>query len=371
MAQSNPKLRVAVVGLRFGASFVPIYRNHPDVAEVAICDMDPEKLKHHGDKHGVARRFSRLEEVLAAKDIDAVHIVTPMMFHADHAPAVLDAGKHCACAVPMAVDIAGLERVLAAQQKSGMNYMMMETAVYTKEFLLAKDMAEKGEFGRFTFFRGAHLQDHAEDHPYWWAIPPMKYITHAAAPFLALAGTRAVRVTCLGSGRLRPEVDAAGGPYPGLGESPFPLEVAVFRLAKDGLAAEVTRSLFQVARTAVESFSAYGEKKSFEWQQLPGEGPVVFEFGPPLQKGWEKSISRTRVHPPDRLDLIPPEIAQFTQGGHSGSHPHLVHEFVRSIIEERRPAVDAVTAAHWTAPGICAHESALKNGEPVDIPAFA
>ena len=34
------KIRVAVVGLRFGASFVPIYRDHPDVESVAICDLD-------------------------------------------------------------------------------------------------------------------------------------------------------------------------------------------------------------------------------------------------------------------------------------------------------------------------------------------
>jgi len=41
-----------------------------------------------------------------------------------------------------------------------------------------------------------------------------------------------------------------------------------------------------------------------------------------------------------------------------------------SIVEERKPWIDAVTAATWTAPGICAHESAMKNGEAVTIPSF-
>ena len=48
----------------------------------------------------------------------------------------------------------------------------------------------------------------------------------------------------------------------------------------------------------------------------------------------------------------------------------MVHEFVRSIIEARRPWSDAVTAAQWTAAGICAHASALQGGSAIDIPAF-
>jgi hypothetical protein len=55
---------------------------------------------------------------------------------------------------------------------------------------------------------------------------------------------------------------------------------------------------------------------------------------------------------------------------HSGSHPHLVHEFVRSIVEDRAPLIDAVTAATWTAPGICGHESAMRGGEGVEVPDF-
>ena len=48
----------------------------------------------------------------------------------------------------------------------------------------------------------------------------------------------------------------------------------------------------------------------------------------------------------------------------------LVHEFVRSIVEERAPAIDAVTAANWTAAGICAHQSAMQGGAEVEVPRF-
>jgi hypothetical protein len=94
-----------------------------------------------------------------------------------------------------------------------------------------------------------------------------------------------------------------------------------------------------------------------------------------------------RVAPPSRNDLLPPELHRFTHhsvlmdqqslhgsvlhgGAHHGSHPHLVHEFVRSIVERRPPAIDAVRAADWTAAGICAHASAMRGGEAVEVPSF-
>jgi len=55
---------------------------------------------------------------------------------------------------------------------------------------------------------------------------------------------------------------------------------------------------------------------------------------------------------------------------HSASHPHLCHEFISSIIEERKTAIDEIFSANITATGICAHESAMKNGEIVTVPEF-
>ena len=57
-------------------------------------------------------------------------------------------------------------------------------------------------------------------------------------------------------------------------------------------------------------------------------------------------------------------------GGHHGSHPHLVHEFVMSIIEERKPWIDEHLGGNITAAGICAHESAMRDGELVMVPEF-
>ena len=372
------KINVAVVGLRFGAEFIPIYQHHPDVASLTICDTDDATLARWGDTYQVERRARTLDDLLTSAEVDAVHLVTPVNIHAEQSVAVLDAGKHCACTIPMGLTIDELNAVIAAQRRARKSYMMMETAVYTREFLYASELMSRGELGTITFVRGAHLQDMEGWPPYWTGFPPLVHITHAFAPALALLGTRATKVHCFGSGRLR-------GDLRGQYDNPFPFETAIFRLENTDVAAEVSRFMFQTARSYTESFAIYGEKKSFEWQQLEDEDPLLFTMHPLTEKRG-RPITAERVKAPDRQDLLPEEIARFTQrgvydestphlsflqgGGHGGSHPHLVDEFVRSIVEERKPWIDEVTAANWTAAGICAHESALRDGELVNIPRF-
>lgn len=357
------RVHLAVVGMGFGRSFVPIYQRHPAVERVTICDTNPDLVSEIGDRHGIESRFTRLEDVLSDASIDAVHLLTPVPLHVEQTLAVLQSGKHCACAVPMATDLADLERIVAAEKQTGKVYMMMETSAYSRQYLFVKDMYDKGLFGNLTFLRGAHIQDLEGDYPlYWSAQPPMHYICHAIAPILALTRTRATRVICLGAGKLRADIQQPGG-------NSFPLQTALFQLEGTAAVAEVTRSWFQVARSFIESFSVYGERRGFEWPVMEDEDPVVFTLDQE-RPAHRRNASACHVSVPYRPDLLPPELAEFADGGHGGSHPHLVHEFISSIVESRPSAIDAATAANWTATGICANESSLRNGEAVVIPKF-
>ena len=120
-SQGPGRVRIAVVGMGFGSAFVPIYLHHPDVAHVGIVDPNAEVLNRVGDRFDITRRHHRLEEVLDSTDYDAVHLVTPIPLHAAQSVAVLEAGKHCACTVPMATSLKDLRAIVAAQRRSGRN----------------------------------------------------------------------------------------------------------------------------------------------------------------------------------------------------------------------------------------------------------
>jgi predicted dehydrogenase len=377
MTTTTSTINVAVVGLEFGSQFLPIYLEHPAVGEVGICDVRPDRLEELGEQFAIEHRYGSIDEVLVDTRWDAVHVVTPVSTHADFAVKILNAGKHCACAVPMARSEADIARILEAERSSRKNYMMMETMVFSREYMYVKELYESGQLGEVTFLRGVHIQDLAGFARYWWGYPPMHYVTHALSPLLDLVATSVERVSCLGSGALP---DALRSEY----GNPFPLETAQFRLARKGLAAEVTMAFFQTARPYTEGFSVYGDRRSFEWGQRDNEAQVLYEFLP-LEPGHRgRQVSAKVVEAPNRVDLLPPQLARFTEStsyepprgrrgpflvrdDHGSSHPHLVHEFVSSIIERRPPRVPGWRAANWTLPGIRAHESALANGAPLEV----
>jgi predicted dehydrogenase len=380
------KINVALVGLGFGAEFIPIYLHHPNVESLTICDSNNKVLQKIGAKFMVNRCVNDFETILKSDEYDAVHLVTPIPLHAEQSIKILESGKHCACTVPMATSIEDLRAIVDAQHASKKNYMMMETAVYTRHFLYVQELNERGDFGRIQLLRGAHYQDMEYWPSYWLGLPPMHYATHAVSPLLSIADTRSVFVHCLGSGKMRRELYQK---Y----RNPFPIETAIFQLEKEHLVAEVTRSLFHTAKAYTESFIVYGENMTFEWQQIEDEDPVLYKIGslqPPstiqFRSGRSRKVTVERVIPPDYASRLPAEIQRFTRkgvydethphlsflqgGGHGGSHPHLVHEFISSIIENRKPWIDEAGAANWTAPGICAHESAMNGGHVIEIPQF-
>jgi predicted dehydrogenase len=250
--------------------------------------------------------------------------------------------------------------------------------VYSREYLFVKELIDKGELGRLQFLRGSHQQDMDGWPDYWPGLPPMWYATHCVSPCLAILGKHAKSVVCHGSGRIREELIGRYG-------SPFAIETATFTIEGSDVVAEVTRSLFDTARQYRESFDATGSKKSFEWQQVEGEEPVIHTKSAPEHPIAEPEIPK-RVKVPDYAHRLPEPIRRFTTkgvysldegaqhlsftqgGGHGGSHPHLVHAFLSAVKGDRPAMPDAATSANWTMVGLCAHESALKGGARVDIP---
>jgi predicted dehydrogenase len=376
MASAQP-IRVAIIGLGFGAEFIPIYQKYPGAEIHAICRRDKKGLDEVGDRYGIKARYTEYRDLLKDSDVDAVHINSPIPDHAWMSVEALKAGKHVACTVPMGTSIDECRQIVLAQRASGKIYMMMETVVYSREYLFVKELYDKGELGRLQFLRGSHQQDMDGWPDYWPGLPPMWYATHCVSPCLAILGKHAQHVVCHGSGRIREELIGRYG-------SPFAIETATFAIKDSDVAAEVTRSLFDVARQYRESFDAYGSKKSFEWQQVENEDPVIHTKSTPEHPVPEPEIPR-KVKVPDYAHLLPEPIRRFTQpaaiqdaehlsflqgGGHGGSHPHLVHAFLSAVNGDRPALPDAATSANWTMVGLCAHESALKGGEKVVIPMF-
>ncbi|WP_261394939.1 Gfo/Idh/MocA family oxidoreductase [Membranihabitans marinus] len=367
-------MNIAIVGLGFGAEFIPIYQRYPGANMYAICQRSQDKLDEIGDQFGIEKRYTSYEELLKDPEVDAVHINTPIPLHGIQSIQALKAGKHVACTVPMATTVEECKEIVRLTEETGLTYMMMETVVYAREFLYMKDLYEKGELGKVQFLKASHQQDMDGWPDYWPGLPPMHYATHCVGPVLGLTRGEAETVSCFGSGTIREELHEYYN-------SPFAVETTHIKIKDSDLTAHVYRSLFDVARQYRESFEVYGSKKSVEWPLIEHDPLVVHTAKKP-----EPEIPEN-TECPDFAHLLPQEIQPFTQGGvydeddhqhlsftqgagHGGSHPHLVHAFMEALLHGKHGYPDARESANITCVGILAHESALKGGELLKMPEF-
>lgn len=366
------ELRGAMIGLGFGSEFIPIYKAYPDADIVALCRRNEVELNKSADEFGIAKRYTSYDDVLADPEIDFVHINSPIPDHAWMSLKALDAGKHVMCTVPMATTIDECLQIVNKVKETGRKYMMAETVVYSREYLFIKEMYEKGELGKIQHLAASHPQDMDGWPSYWEEMIPMHYATHVVSPCLGLVNGLAEYVSCFGSGTVRPDIAQKSG-------NQFALQSAHVKIRDTDLTAHLSRCLYDVARQYRESFDVYGTKKSFEWTLVENEPHVIHTAKKPEHEIPEK------IEVPDFAHLLPEEIRRFTLpqeihdaehlsfiqgGGHGGSHPHMVHEFISALKEDRDPWPNASTAANWTCVGICAHESSLKGGEIVRLPEF-
>ena len=117
---SDKKVKIAVVGLGFGAEFIPIHQAHPNIEMVGICRRNEAELNKVGDAFGIPKRYTDYDELLKDPDIDAVHINSPIPDHAPQSLKALRAGKHVMCTVPMATTIDECEELCQAVEETGL-----------------------------------------------------------------------------------------------------------------------------------------------------------------------------------------------------------------------------------------------------------
>lgn len=178
-----------------------------------------------------------------------------------------------------------------------------------------------------------------------------------------------------------------GGGHRGGGEQTNLVGEGVVELLWDSdVLADITVAFFQTARSYIEGFALYGQHRGVEWP-IDNEGSLtVYDMTGPAEGRRGNLVTAHELDPPDVLDRLPEPLRRFTRpcevqlpgmpaparvgAAHGGSHPHLVHEFVSSIIENRPPLVDAPYRRAPDRARHLRHRSALAGGVVAEVPAY-
>ncbi len=348
------KLRVGVVGLRFGRIWVNGFRYHPRCRLACVCDIDVAALERGAAESRPNIVTSRFEDIVDDGRIDAVAIITPAPVHAEQAVALLRAGKHVLSAVPAAVTVEGCREIVVAARESGRVYMMAENWPYEPSILRAQELYASGKLGSLYYAEAEYLH-HLESlwfkpngEPTWrWSLSPLLYPTHGIGPYLHMTGDRFAEVTAYGvSGNVPPQADP---------NSTW-LEVAMLR-SEQGCLFKLLNS-FCNAHPGGHYLSFYGDRGSFETARGKKARTVA--------KYWllgDKSREMTReecTYPP-----LPDNVKNM--GGHAGPAVRIIEDFVRAVIDDAPVPIGPRLAVNMTLPGICAVES-IQTAKSVRIP---
>ncbi len=349
-------LRIGVVGVGRGQSFMRGAIPQLGMKLVAICDTWKEKLREAGRHHKVST-YLDFDRFLG-HDMDAVVLANYFHEHAPFAIKALRAGLHVMSETAANSTLAEGVALCRAVEETKRIYMLAENYPFMRSNLEMRRLYRTGEVGRVTYAEGEYNHPvSAEGHNrlapglhHWrnW-LPSTYYCTHALAPLMCITDARPVSVNALSIpvpelSRLSPKRGDHGGVILCRMDNG-----AVFRILGLSLPGHSVWYRVHGTRGAMEIPRTGGGVRVWheEWNLKPGE---VREKT--YQPEW-----------PEYRDLA-------NKAGHGGGDFWTCVHFARAIRANKQPFLDVTRGVAMSSVGILAWKSALENGAPFTVPDF-
>jgi predicted dehydrogenase len=147
------RLRVGQAGLGYWGR--NLARNFDDLADLRwLCDASEERRVEFAERHPEARVTGDFDEMVAADDVDAVVIATPVPSHYPLARAALEGGKHVFVEKPPAMRLAEMEELIGIAEARGLVLMPGHLLLYHPGVQKLKELVEEGELGEVLVVYG-------------------------------------------------------------------------------------------------------------------------------------------------------------------------------------------------------------------------
>ncbi|MGI5924909.1 MAG: Gfo/Idh/MocA family protein [Lentisphaeria bacterium] len=393
----DKNLTVAVIGCGgFAAGFVPLFKAHPLVNKVYVCDLIREQADAYAQKFGV-EVIASFEDALKRRDINAIAIFTQRHLHGPQVLAALAAGKHVYSAVPMASEVEQCQQIVELVKKSGLTYMMGETCYYYPSAMFCRETYRAGTFGKFVYGEAqyhhdiSHFSQKFRDDLKSAGIPPFYYPTHSTAMLLSAVDSYALKVVAFGYEDQEDDLIFKKGVNQW--DNVFSNSYSMMKLANGGTARinECRRIGYKAPSSYVSS--CYGTEGGYQFNNAQHLLTVKTPQGVTLTDVSERVnpvVMTENRHDPEfkqkvanhqwqwnsfapiqqaDADRLPESFrAPGMPNGHMASHQLLIDDFCKAAAFGTLPPVNAWEAARWTIPGLIAHESALRDGEVLPVP---
>lgn len=153
------QLKAAVVGAGFiGPVHVEALRRL-GITVTGILGCDDAESQRAMSSLGLPRAYASLDELLADKTVDAVHLAVPNVLHYEYSKKALAAGKHVMCEKPLAMNARQSAELVELAKSSGKAAAVCYNLRYYPLNLQARAMARRGDLGEIYAINGSYVQD--------------------------------------------------------------------------------------------------------------------------------------------------------------------------------------------------------------------
>lgn len=173
------QIGVAVLGAgRMGQTHLRTLAGIGNARVVVVADPDSAAARRGGAIARAERTTGDHLDAIGDPAVEAVVIVTPTSTHAPLIEAALRAGKAIWTEKPIAMDLAGTERIVALWRETGVPVQIGFMRRFDPGYAMAKARIEAGELGRIEQFR-AYSRD---TYP-----PSLEFLRHSGGAFLDMS----------------------------------------------------------------------------------------------------------------------------------------------------------------------------------------
>jgi predicted dehydrogenase/nucleoside-diphosphate-sugar epimerase len=149
MESTERQLAVGFLGAGYIADWhAAALRTVPRARLAAVCDRDEGRARAFAARHGIARVYASLGEMLSEGGLDSIHVLLPPELHASTAGEIIGAGLDVLLEKPMAIAIDECDRLVeqarSAGVKLGVGHNFLFAPIYER---LKQDLAA-GRLGR-------------------------------------------------------------------------------------------------------------------------------------------------------------------------------------------------------------------------------
>ena len=167
--KSQDKLKVGMIGVGLrGTNHLNNVLLRGDVLVTAICDIDPKRISialeiisKSGDDAPKVFGSNDLDyrNLLALKEVDAVIIATPWLWHTRMAKDAMLAGKYAGLEVSAANTMEECWDLVNTHEQTGTHMMILENVNYRRDIMAVLNMVKQGVFGELVHFRCGYQHD--------------------------------------------------------------------------------------------------------------------------------------------------------------------------------------------------------------------